>query len=322
MKRLWTLLGFAVMLSGCSTSGIPSPSLLGMPAAARSSPAAAVGSDAVKKKRDPAFLYAADRYGNDIVVYRAYSKNSKPLVHLEIQQDISSPSALALDAKGDLYVANGGSVTGYNHGASSPFVTYSNGIQSAVGLAVGSDGTLYVANGGNPGVVLVFPPNSSSPSTTITDPSFYNVDAVALDQNNNLYIAYSSFSSAFTAGVAEVAAGSTTVRKLAISESASYSDSITFDSKGNMIFAYTNPSVGTFINVYAPNSSSASRSIGPLLYYIGQVAINASDSRLFVGMPSATINVLDYESGSLVNTFTGPPGSFLTGVAVSRRETR
>ena len=103
-------------------------------------------------------------------------------VPLIITQGLHTPDGLAVDSSGNLYVANlnGGNVTVYHAGRTSPFRTISNGIHSPRALAIGSEGNLYVSNL-YANTVTVYKPGQSDPfliiKQSINDPVALTLNA-------------------------------------------------------------------------------------------------------------------------------------------------
>jgi hypothetical protein len=100
---------------------------------------------------------------NTITIYKAFT----PTVLRTITQGATSPTALAMNAVGDLYCVCGGAVAVYPSGHSSPSYTITDGIDQPIAIAIGRSGKLYVANLGSESVT-VYAPGSSEPSETIT----------------------------------------------------------------------------------------------------------------------------------------------------------
>lgn len=120
-------------------------------------------------------LYAASGCPYQNTPISVYARSSASVLRI-IFQGISFPCAIALDAAGNLYVANLGSnsVLVYPAGASTPSRTIVRGIDYPNGLALDAAGNLYVTNarGTNDGTtwgsVTVYPPGRDRPSRTIT----------------------------------------------------------------------------------------------------------------------------------------------------------
>ncbi len=130
---------------------------------------------------------------------------------------LKSPSGIALDSSGKLYVANvtggpdgNGSITVYpaaSSGNVTPIATISNnpgcapcdktGLSSPQGVAVDSSGNIYVANVTGGGVTI-YPPLGSStgtlneaPSVVITDPDL--AGGITLDSSANIYVTNNTY---------------------------------------------------------------------------------------------------------------------------------
>lgn len=88
---------------------------------------------------------------------------------LTITEGIRTPDALAVDASGNLYVANlnGHNVTVYASGSTKPFRVITEGVSSPKALAIGPEGNLYVANLYQNSVSM-YKPGESKPFLTIT----------------------------------------------------------------------------------------------------------------------------------------------------------
>ncbi|MBV8725010.1 MAG: hypothetical protein JO078_09500 [Candidatus Eremiobacteraeota bacterium] len=115
-----------------------------------------------------------------------YAPSSRRFVRT-ISTGVGWPYALATDARGNLYVANGESntVSVYPSGGSSPSLTIGQSINDPASIALDSHGNLYVANlFGN--TVTVYGPDGSL-LRTITD-AVVGPEAVALDKNDDLIV--------------------------------------------------------------------------------------------------------------------------------------
>jgi sugar lactone lactonase YvrE len=116
----------------------------------------------------------------------------------------SRPEGIWIDRKGTLYVENGeqyptqADIEEYENGATSPFFTITDGLNSPGAVAVGSDGTVYVnqlgeKDDGQIGVVVEYAPGKKTPKRTVKlNPSpEYGIDAggLAFDPQGNLLAA-------------------------------------------------------------------------------------------------------------------------------------
>jgi sugar lactone lactonase YvrE len=118
---------------------------------------------------------------------------------------LARPTAIAVDSRGALYVANDDpydkSVAIFHppfDGSSAPSVTITNGVYAATGVALDSCGNLYVSNFGeevagydNVASVRIYEPplgKGSSPSANITK-GLSAAAGLAVDSAGNLYVA-------------------------------------------------------------------------------------------------------------------------------------
>jgi uncharacterized protein YjiK len=161
-----------------------------------------------------------------ITIYPTSSKgNAAPSLTISGDKTgLSSPSGIALDSSGRLYVANvtggpdgNGSITVYRAGSrgnASPIASISDnpncapcdktGLSSPQGVALDSSGNIYVANvnGGaaSHGSVTIYPPLGSSrgilnqpPSATITESRADLAGGITLDPSANIYVTNNTY---------------------------------------------------------------------------------------------------------------------------------
>ena len=123
----------------------------------------------------------------------------------QITDGIDQPEGLAVDTKGNLYVANLGSntVTVYGPRKTTPSLTLKVP-DPPLDVAVGSNGYVYV--GDTAGGVDVYPPGATSSSRRLTNSSLAVVAGVAVSSSNDVYAAGSSGNSSYaTSAVVEFA---------------------------------------------------------------------------------------------------------------------
>lgn len=113
-----------------------------------------------------------------------YTENGKLL--RKFQTGLSAPAALAVDARGNLYVANRGNstVSVFKSNSSTPLRTIRTGISVPRALAFDDKGNLYVGNKGN-GTVTVYAPGKGTPVLTI---AHVDPHALTFDALHNLYV--------------------------------------------------------------------------------------------------------------------------------------
>ncbi|MFZ0575154.1 MAG: hypothetical protein WA304_01335 [Candidatus Cybelea sp.] len=109
-----------------------------------------------------------------------------------ITDGINEPGYCAIDAKGDLWVANidAPNVAEYLKGSKKPHTVITNGLVYPVGVAIDRSGNLYVGNGNGAGEknVEVYAPGRKSPSRTITN-GVTSPLGLVVDSNGILYVA-------------------------------------------------------------------------------------------------------------------------------------
>jgi hypothetical protein len=108
-----------------------------------------------------------------------------------ISKGIDYPGYCAIDASGNLWVANIGGidVTEYLKGSTKPHMTITAGLTYPIGIAIDHSGNLYVSNYRpySDQNVQVYAPGSKSPSRTITDGVSSPV-GIAVDAHDTLYV--------------------------------------------------------------------------------------------------------------------------------------
>jgi sugar lactone lactonase YvrE len=166
-----------------------------------------------------------------------------------LRNGLSQPTGVAVDANGDVYVANLGSstVSVFHEGQKSPYRTLT-GATTPWGIAVDGLGNVYCVNT-NSNVINVFAPGSQTPTSTLTahfppsDLAFY----VAVDAKGDVFV--NSYS---TGEIDEFPGGSTTPVVL---RTVSGPSSLAVDSNENLIVGSGYPPGSIF--VYAPPYTGA-----------------------------------------------------------------
>ncbi len=211
-------------LNGCfgsSTSGSPAPDA-GVPSpdgptppasddaavpdgSMTSTPDATSSSDAAAAASGPGAGIYVSQAGNQVLVFAPDATGNAPPVRTiaGANTGLALPIGLAVDAAGNLYVANrmGAGVTVYAPGATgdvAPLRTLTaSGMQAAEGLAIGNSGDVFVAtcptcgaSGGGQVAVFHFPAGATQSDYSIAgqNTGFTNPGSIALDSDQDLVV--------------------------------------------------------------------------------------------------------------------------------------
>ncbi|MBV8529941.1 MAG: hypothetical protein JO104_01370 [Candidatus Eremiobacteraeota bacterium] len=204
-----------------------------------------------KTKKNQPILFVADLQDSGVWLFDP--RISNPPAEGLINDGISNPAGLAVDASGTLYVANIGNqtITEYSQGSSSPRLTRYVNFGGPYGIAVDSKGDIFVSN-------LVsysisgFKPGEIGPYETIDFMDLGQPTGVAVDGRDNVWVACDSTSSVF-----EIPAGSSTPKNANLSALAA-PNGIAFG-PGDVMYVANFGSAS--VNVYAYGSTAPSETI-------------------------------------------------------------
>jgi uncharacterized repeat protein (TIGR01451 family) len=222
---------------------------------------------------------------------------------------IASPNALTFDASGNLYVANGSTVSKVT--PAGVVSTFASGFDSPDGLALGGGNNIFVADSGTNTVSEVTPAGVVSPFAA----RFDRPSGLAFDKAGNLYVAN---------------AGNNTVSKVTpagvVSTFASgfiSPDGLAFDAAGNLYVANLDPSrpglsatigkvtpaglVSTFASGFEAPQGLAIDGIGNL--YVADEFANTVDQVTPAGVVSTFADGFNSPTGLAF----GPDGNFYVG---------
>ncbi len=309
MKHLFRLVATSLCAALSAACASPSPSafVVRAPQAQAHQGAIGLGSRAESSQHSKArtFLYAAN--SSSISVYAP--GGTIPI--RTITDGIASPSALAFDYFGNLYVANSAkganTVAVYKPGSSALLRTIAVGVNRPFDLAFSPAGNLFVSNNlglvgrrNVPGSVTVYAPGKSTPLRTITD-GIITPHGIAFDKSGDLYVANCCHN------VQVYAPGGTS--PLRTDAYLAFPQRMAFDPYGYLFVANSggNYYCPGFVAMYAPQA------IKPQLYIqtgyscgpFGTLAIDRVGNVYVPSMSSNDVDVFRARSNSRLYTITG-----------------
>jgi hypothetical protein len=321
------VVSLALLLASCS--GEAGTSLAPTPASPNHS-----GLERAKSWISPAakttpLLYVSDGEESYVFIYPANVKNPAPIGQLT---GFDIAAGLAVDKAGNLYVADvvDEQVQVFQRGSTTPFERL-NAHGYAYGEAVDDSGNVYVAvgvTGSQQGFVAIYPPGATEPTSMLTDPSRgFSPVSVALDSQNDVFVAYDSALNTPPGSIDEFKAGKTNPIHLGIKTPKKLGVGwIALDQSGNFIVPD-----GRKVNVYPQGSKQPSLTFGASKKNAPtSVALNQAGSLVYVAENGAnppilnSVKVYTYPGAKLVDTITqglpsGNPIDALIGVAVDPR---
>jgi DNA-binding beta-propeller fold protein YncE len=304
--------GIVLLLASATACTLHSEALPPMAMHAATTAASRFGPDQSAQAR----IYVSDPLDNDVRVYQNSGRNQKPIA--TITQGIRGPAGLAVDAAGNVYVANtaNDTVTMYRRTGLAPVKTYSEGILGPVAVAIDGEGTLYVANFYSFAESIVeFRQGSSRPSLTISAPCGCYPIGLALDGQANLYVAYDNFFEQTV--IYQYARGSTSgsILNLRLGAARWETAGMIFDQAANLLVANASlPGIQVFPpGAVKPNRAFGKRGSPRFLQF------DPSENDVFVtDIVRGAVEEYGYPSGKLVDVITAGLKD-VYGVAVSPR---
>lgn len=138
------------------------------------------------------YVYVTDRTQEELLVYPAHVPNPSPI--RTITAGLHIVGGVAVDASGDVYVANASNtgspnVVEYSPGATSVIQTFSQGLHYPINVTVDSNGTVYVADNviNGTSTIVEYAPTGGAPIKTIPSPADYP-RGLAVDSLGNLFV--------------------------------------------------------------------------------------------------------------------------------------
>jgi sugar lactone lactonase YvrE len=268
MKILPAVLAAAVApmlaLSGCSGTG---SALNAGSTLSPSGVSAPIGSaQTIAPERARKLVYVSDQLQKAVLAFPAGERANNP-APVQVLNFGVIPEGVWVDRNGILYVALSGQtpsqvgkVEEFKPGATSPFLTITDGISVPKSLVVDTNGTLYVDQIFNLAVqIQEYPAGKTSPSTTlqVSDKGEPVAGGLTLDAGGNVYL-HAFFVDDPPSRVYRFAPGKTTGKDLQLSGLGD-ATGLTSDAQGNL---YVSDSAAG-ISVYAPGKTKPTREIAP-----------------------------------------------------------
>jgi sugar lactone lactonase YvrE len=283
------------LFAGCSgSSNSVQPAAI-----AQSGPSSKLGPKAPKGDS----LYVSEESGPAVVA--VYRGSPRKLVRAIGEQS----TGMAFDAAGRLYIAGISSVLVYANGGKKLVETISKKLHSPQLVAFDADGNLYVADKNGVAIFL------GGKERRIKRIRVKFVQAIALDPQNNLYVASNEHP------ISVYAEGSTTPFRT-ISQGVDSPVALTFDSAGNLYVANVfttgtcgKSSNGGSVSVYAPNGSTPIQTITPADGICNPIAFafdsggNLYVANYMAGTYAGSVTVYSPGSLNLLRTITDGVGN-------------
>lgn len=305
----------AVTGNCCAAAALAACSGAGMPASPAGHTVSSVAQGAVRQgwispnANKQKLLFVSDYTSSIVLVFLQGVNHAQPIG--EYVDGIGQPRGVAVDASGVLYVVNEGlnTVTEYPPGSVKPKVTLSKGISNPFDVAVDSKGDVYVSESSN-ATILGFKKGAKSPKVTIT--GWTHPDGMTTDSKNNLYLTWNILGTP-TGHVAKCPPLSNKCTDLGLTGLQLASD-VKIDSAGNILVA---DSYSGAIQIYAPGSTTPTRTITTTLQGPFALALDTPDTNLYFADPANfAVEMYTYSTGAQWGTITYGSADELFGIAL------
>lgn len=254
-------------------------------------------------------LYVIDCWNTTVSGYAPWAQS--PIVTLDEYDDIAANSAMALDAKGNLYLANHvgaypsqDGVVAFAPGKTKPFRKIAN-VNQAQFLAVDASGDIFV-NENNQDVEEFTPAGGNVPSRVLspsTSPSGIDTPyGLAVDPGGNLYVANGGGS----VGVSVYAPGTSTTPTVTFASGTNAPQWLALDGAGKL---YVASGGGNSVVQYAPPfsaSSAPAKTFGSNATVSGPLAIAVDGNGNLYVVNGGNQTIVEFAAaGPVLRTITG-----------------
>jgi hypothetical protein len=201
----------------------------------------------------------------------------------------------------------------YQQGASAPIVTYTGDLTFPIGVAVDSKGNMFVANECDatcegPGDVVEFAPGNPVPVNILHNPAFMDLRSIAVDAHDDLFVTTNASGGGRVVEFPHGSSNGSALRAHLLEPSG-----MAFDSAGRLLIADPTKGYGLGdIEVFQLDRRRPSRSfarIGSLM----QIGFDSTQTLVYAAdQMNNLLEVYSYPQGKLLNVFaqemSGPAG--------------
>lgn len=256
-----------------------------------------------RKRHQKEIMFVADPQDNQILMYNPKTPNPSP--EGSITTGIDYSFGLAVDKKGNLYVANLlggspniGSITVYPKGKSSPSLTITDGLDNPYGIGVDSKGDIFATNLDND-TIVGYKAGATSPFETINFTPDGQALGLGVDGKDNVWVGSDS-----TSQVWEIPAGSSSPKNASLS-GLNGTINIAFGEKDEM---YVSNFGGSNVTIYAYGTTSPLATITNGIEH-GGPTLGGFTGKDWYFQSNQDDNVVGYKKGqtSPFSTITGIP---------------
>lgn len=292
--------GVAISLAGCSNGSQAVGPLPGAATASASQSSAHPGyaRAGIRPASVNGYLYVADDADNVIKVVSNRGYRDAGI----ISAGIANPLGVTLDKSGNLYVANmqGGNVTEYSPGSTTPTFTYSEAMIQPNSVTTDSHGNLFEGDfrSGINGVVNEYYQGLNS-AVASCEPGIglggnNGVTGVAVDKNGDVFVAY--LTSGTTGGVIEYVNGLSNCYAEPLPISFNYPGGMAFDASGDLVVCET---LSNVVDVIAPPYTSVTRTIATGFSQPLSISLSPNNKHAFIAYNHDVV-IVDYQTGSTI----------------------
>jgi sugar lactone lactonase YvrE len=212
----------------------------------------------------------------------------------EISSGIQGPDGDYVDSNRNFYIANylGPNIEEYKPATTQPSFTYKSGMKDPVDVSADAQGNVYEADYNG-----AFVAEYAQGQDSVINACFPggNVEGVAIDSSNDVFVAYNTKNEA---RIAEYPGGLSGCHKKLLGVKLQYAGGIAVDNKGNLIAC---DQAAVSVDVIAPPYTTVSATLGSGFESPFHVTLNRKNTLVFVAdVAWGDVQVLAYPGGASV----------------------